>query len=207
MFVTRDYAGYNRHGEQSAAGLFLILFSPPGDFSPSRPGGLEIRGVVRHVRMRQCGHWMMGSARIGPVRVTLSGDYGADGLTNDCPANLWPRLHPLPQELADQKWGDNTGWNSAGESGHPIRAWARKNLNTLRVLLPDPSPPPRGPRVRNFRVVCAGPGYGRWPEPYDPARPDFLRHVVRAANRPEARCMVLGQDPDARILWTEEGRR
>jgi hypothetical protein len=28
MFITTRYSGYNRHGEQSAAGRFLILMQP-----------------------------------------------------------------------------------------------------------------------------------------------------------------------------------
>ena len=31
MFITSKYAGYNRHGEQSAAGYFLILMQPKTD--------------------------------------------------------------------------------------------------------------------------------------------------------------------------------
>lgn len=31
MFITSKYSGYNRHGEQCAAGLFLILLEPKND--------------------------------------------------------------------------------------------------------------------------------------------------------------------------------
>jgi hypothetical protein len=40
MFITSKYSGYNRHGEQVAAGLFLILLEPKNDSGqyPTRSG-------------------------------------------------------------------------------------------------------------------------------------------------------------------------
>lgn len=127
MFLTSDYAGYNSRGEQSAAGLFLILFSPD-DLSRK-----EIRCAVRHVRMTQMGHWMMGSARVGAVRLSLSGSYGSDGLTCDLKTGIpWETLVPLPAHLYDE-WNTGGGHNSAGSEGPSMHQWAMANLPALRA--------------------------------------------------------------------------
>ena len=78
----------------SGRGSFLLLFShnsfkwaeetgrPYGDM----PAVLKpkLYACVRHVSLRQLGHWMMGSARIAGQSVTVSGAYGGDkGLPRD----------------------------------------------------------------------------------------------------------------------------
>lgn len=214
MFVTLKYSGYNRHGEQSAAGLFLILMQPDIDSTkyPARsnhctqcgatldehirpvvgscpnhgiaarlralcnskpevslakqdqsqvdeilkaerhfPGCAEcdahreyishcllfkptanhhpIRAIVRYVRMRQLGHFMIGSARIGKTRITLSGSYGSDGLPKTVPDEVYEAGTPLPQELYDA-WNKGGGWNSAGNEREAMEKWAKQNLIT-----------------------------------------------------------------------------
>jgi hypothetical protein len=126
MFVTNTNRGYTRKGEQRASGLFLILFSP----NPYRTG--EIRAAVRHIRLTQCGHWMMGSAQVGAKRITLSGSYGSDGLLVACPSpEMWDALVPLPAELF-AAWNTGGGHNSAGSEAPAMRKWALENLTALR---------------------------------------------------------------------------
>ncbi len=204
MFITTKYAGYNRHGEQSAAGYFLILmqlkwgrqsekypefestckacgktreahqtsipFVPPcadhgiiarlkarangtedelnaiydaGEryvtgcaacsaqreyrahcftFSPARIS-YPLRAIVRYVRMRQLGHFMMGSARIGSQRITLSGSYGSDGLPVSVPDEVYQMGAELPGELYNA-WNNGGGWNGAGSEAPAMRQWA-----------------------------------------------------------------------------------
>lgn len=125
MFITssKPYP-YNRAGEQVAAGLFLMLVSNPDASFP-------IRALVRHVRMRQVGHFMMGSARVGPHNLTVSGSYGADGLVMNVPEDVYARALELPQELYDA-WNTGGSWNSAGSEAPSMRQWARANLERLR---------------------------------------------------------------------------
>jgi hypothetical protein len=123
MYVSSVRSYCTRTGEQRASGAFLVLFS----IVP----GKEVRAAVRHVKMRQCGHWMMGSMKLGEHTITLSGTYGADGLTRDPPEGLWEHLVPLPEELTVEFWKGG-GWNSAGAEGPSVRDWAAKNLNVLR---------------------------------------------------------------------------
>lgn len=134
MFITSDYSGYNRHGEQSAAGLFLMVFSGddkfpmPGDASRNLP---RLRACVRHAHMTQLGHFMMARVRVGKHRITLSGSYGSDGLTLDAPEGVWEKLVPVPDELAVQFWNGG-GHNSSGSEGPAMRKWAQDNLAALR---------------------------------------------------------------------------
>ena len=133
MFISLRYSGYNRHGEQSAAGLFLLVAQDPHS-TALRP---ELRAVVRYVRFRQLGAWMMGSARVGAQRrMGLSGSYGSDGLPIDLTRysaadEIWARFKPIPQELQDAFWAGG-GHNCAGSEGPAFKAWARENLATLR---------------------------------------------------------------------------
>lgn len=104
---------------------------------------------VRSVRMRQYGHFMMGSVVVGSRRLTLSGTYGADGLPyhfpipegstveeitahNDgVPSDVRGHWHPVPDALAVKFWNGG-GHNSAGEEGPAMRKWAAENLRLLR---------------------------------------------------------------------------
>jgi len=207
VFILTRYSGYNRHGEQSAAGQFLILMQPATDsrtypyhstqcavcsktrdqhqpvtvpacsvhgvvarlrrlseaerltvedrdaiwnekFSPACPEcqarqqALEaagctdfktaviqypLRGIVRYVRMKQLGHFMMGTARVGKTRLSLSGSYGSDGLPLSVPDEVYELGAPLPENLY-QAWKHGGGWNSAGSEAGAMRAWALQNL-------------------------------------------------------------------------------
>jgi len=94
-------------GTQHASGLFLILFSRLDD--------RKLYACVRHVAMSQVGHFMMGFAKVGGTRLTLSGSYGSDGLTEDLDkyAHLLPYLTAMPQAFFDL-WSNGGGWNDAG---------------------------------------------------------------------------------------------
>jgi hypothetical protein len=179
MYIKTKYAGYNRHGEQSSAGYFLILMQPkwestkyphyqpecatcgrlssehenkmiatecsyhgiverlrqrarmkqeatdedlipsfvPGcpeceevarlkaeagcQFFKAQSNSYPLRAIVRYVRMRQLGHFMMGSARINGHSLTLSGSYGSDGLPTSVPDEIYDAGVELPQYLYD----------------------------------------------------------------------------------------------------------
>jgi hypothetical protein len=91
-----------------------------------------MRGIVRYVRMRQLGHFMMGSAVIGKHRITLSGSYGSDGLPKTVPDEVYEAGVEIPKELHD-KWNTGGGWNCAGSEADDMRAWA------LDTFFPDPT--------------------------------------------------------------------
>lgn len=125
MFIKSGRTWYTRDG-QRASGSFLLLVSRKTDM-----GAKEIRCFVRHVKLHQMGHWMMGYMHIGQRCVHLSGSYGADGLTKDVDDALFDAGVPLPPELREA-WAHGDGWNSAGSEGPSIQAWALQNLNALR---------------------------------------------------------------------------
>lgn len=114
---------YSRNG-QHARGSFLIIFSIKR----------ELRACARYVNMEQCGHFMMGRAKITPgTTITLSGTYGDDGLPCDPEkiGGLWSTMLPLPPELTEAFWNGG-GHNSAGSEGPKVRAWALENIRALR---------------------------------------------------------------------------
>lgn len=151
MFISGS-SGYNRRGEQTARGDFLMVFAR----------GQELRAAIRYVRMRQLGHWMITSGvKVGPYKLTLSGSYGSDGLPiesikkeprkcwerigdsdhwyertyawEDVPTVNWESLAPLPLELQQEFWHPECqGWNSAGSEAKNLKDWARNNLKTLK---------------------------------------------------------------------------
>jgi hypothetical protein len=159
MFITSTNSGY--HGtEQFCSGLFLILMQPkPSDKYPMmsdvcsdcgktrvehdisveercryfRPSSVSypLRAVVRHVAMKQLGHFMMGYARIKGVTITLSGSYGGDGLPTSVSDKVYESGVELPQYLYGA-WAKGDGWNSAGAEAPLMREWALANLKALR---------------------------------------------------------------------------
>lgn len=160
MFIDSQRGWYTRSG-QHASGAFLVVVADPFH-QGSRP---ELRAFVRHVRMDQCGHFMMGHVTVGGFRLALSGCYGHDGLpddldtyypkgwtypegtpyynryprmTSDEKRALWDQLVPLPPELQDAFWSGG-GHNDAGTEGPAIAAWARENLARLRRPIKAPT--------------------------------------------------------------------
>lgn len=136
MFVTSRYHGHNRNGEQTAAGDFLIV-AGGATFVLDEESGRQVlvkmplRAALRGVRLIQFGHWMMGSARLGKTRLTISGAYGSDGLPVDVEKVPYDKMMPLPADLERAFWNGG-GHNSAGSEAVPLRAWALSNAAALR---------------------------------------------------------------------------
>ena len=160
MYVGKTIGGY-RGTEQWCRGPFLLVFDHD-KATKVEVGGKEytpLRALVRLVSLHQLGHFMMGNARIvlganESLKLTLSGDYGHDGLpinidtlrehllvngnvvSSDVPekaSKLWDRLHVLPPLLVKAFW-DGGGHNAAGSEGPALHAWAVKNEAILRGL-------------------------------------------------------------------------
>lgn len=106
-----------------------------GQEIPKYPGGNgKLWGAVRRVQLHQCGHFMMGAARLGRHRIGLSGPIGHDGLPldlQDCPPEWRPRLVEVPEEVAARYWKDD-GHNDVGKAAPDLRTWALANLAALR---------------------------------------------------------------------------
>lgn len=139
LHTNPSQTGYTRDGQQKAGGPFLILFSGHpltvlNSYKTENRTLPIVRAAVRSVRMSQCGHWMMGEARLGTHRITLSGSYGEDGLTCDADKypGLWDTLVELPRELNTAFW-DGGGHNTCGSEAPAMRAWAQENLKRLRA--------------------------------------------------------------------------
>jgi hypothetical protein len=131
-----------RDGQQHASGAFLIVFDrweqrddiPVLKQEKLANGRGALRAAVRHVKLHQCGHWMMGEAHLNGIRVGLSGSYGSDGLPVDVtghPGVSWDDLLPLPDELVEEYW-DGDGWNSCGKEAPAMNEWALANITALR---------------------------------------------------------------------------
>ena len=138
MFIKVSKSGYTRDGQQFCQGLFLVLCQPKWEDLPSgspNPAGLPIHAFVRHCKMSQCGHWMIGSVKIGSHKLTMSGAYGADGLPDSVPMEVYKAAIPLPQYLVDA-WNNGGGWNSAGSEATLMREWALENLDFLQAVKP-----------------------------------------------------------------------
>ena len=82
-----------------------------------------LRALVRYARLKQLGHFMMGTARVGQHSLTLSGSYGNDGLPMSVPDDVYEAGVELPQHLYDA-WNKGGGWNGAGSEATAMREWA-----------------------------------------------------------------------------------
>ena len=116
MFL-KSRRSHDRHGQQRASGRFLILVQPKGDAS------VPPRALVRHTALSQCGHFMMGVARVYGQSLTLSGAYGGDGLPVDVSRAVYDKATPLPESLYEA-WKLGGGWNDAGTEAPAMRDWA-----------------------------------------------------------------------------------
>lgn len=127
MYIEPVTSGYESDGTQvSRRGLFLLLLTSENSGS----GQGAVRAIVRKVALRQCGHWMMGSAQIKGHRISVSGSYGSDGLTCTVPNEVYLEGFPLPDELWNA-WNKGEGWNGAGSEAPAMRDWAIENLDKL----------------------------------------------------------------------------
>jgi len=110
---------YASDGQQRAAGRFLCLFSDDNH---------NLWGVVRRCSMQQCGHFMMGSIRVGTQTLTMSGTYGSDGLPEDIEKvheENKKYLTPVREELKKIFWKGG-GWNSAGAEAMDMHNWGKQ---------------------------------------------------------------------------------
>lgn len=127
MFLSTNRSGYTRDGSQHASGPFIVLMQGEGAQHQ------HVKAVVRHARLSQLGHWMMGSMRLADYKLTLSGSYGADGLLCTVPDDIYCGFGlELPQELYEA-WNKGGGHNCSGSEGPLIRKWAFDNIKQLRA--------------------------------------------------------------------------
>ena len=117
MYIERTSRYYVGSEQATRRARFLILMQDQNDHKS------PIRAIVRKVAMRQCGHFMMGIARIKNQSIVLSGSYGADGLSKSVPTEVYQMGVPLPDDLYDV-WNTGGGWNSAGSEASAMRKWA-----------------------------------------------------------------------------------
>lgn len=134
MYLERGkYGGhYKRSGEQAhslASFLILMVSDEPGSVTQQKPLGkrTSIRAVIRKVALHQLGHFMMGSARIGKNKYTLTGTYGDSGLPLSVKYEDWARGVPMPADLEEKFWKGG-GHNSAGSEGPDVHAWGESLL-------------------------------------------------------------------------------
>lgn len=163
MFIKQGRSWYTSSGEQRARGPFLLVASSDENKGSGYvPGGL--RAWVRHVELRQAGHWMAGDLTLHTAdrkehRVYLSGSLGGDGLPKSLPHDVWETGIPIPYDLVCVLANDD-GWNRVGWAGGPLLEWARANHVALsragskpakRRPFPD-RPPKTAPMRERFRV-------------------------------------------------------
>ena len=132
MFI-RSNRGYTRHGEQWASGPFLMLIVDKDSEEPNVRR--NVRAIVRSVRLKQLGHFMMGAVSIKTApnvqhHISVSGAYGSDGLLLDVPSDVFALGVPLPLKLYDA-WSHGGGHNNVGSEAHAIHDWALKNMKAL----------------------------------------------------------------------------
>ena len=128
MYIENSKTYYTNHGQKSTRANFLILVQ-----SEDRPlGPNNFRGLVRKVVMRQCGNWMMGTARVANESLTLSGAYGGDGLPKTVSEKIFEKGTPVPKALYDA-WDKGGGWNSCGSEADAMRAWALKEICGIAI--------------------------------------------------------------------------
>lgn len=133
MYLSTDdsYTYTDREGTQyHTQGDFLLLLTPE-DASLVEEGHEAMRACIRQVALEQCGHYMMGNARIGGESFTVSGSYGSNGLTMNVPREIWKEYGvPVPEDLFE-KWRTGGGHNSSGAEARDMQEWAEENYDRL----------------------------------------------------------------------------
>jgi len=129
MYIENTLSGYDSQGQQVVRRAnFLLLILPKTHQRMHEP----IKAIVQKVALSQCGHWMMGKARIYGHSITVSGSYGGDGLICDVPDEVYDRASVvLPGALYDA-WNKGGGHNSCGSEAPAMRRWANENLVQLK---------------------------------------------------------------------------
>jgi len=121
--------GLSAYKPNEKAPSYYLKYCPVhGTEYKTMPKDLErkLYACVRHVSLRQLGHWMMGTARIADQSLTLSGSYGSDGLPCDyekLTESARTKLIELPAELIEEFWKGG-GHNCAGSEASAMRNWA-----------------------------------------------------------------------------------
>lgn len=121
MYIERTQTYYKGTEQCSRRARFLILMFPMGDLTK------PMRALVRKVALRQCGHWMIGKARVSGKTLSLSGSYGADGLPMSVPQEIYDKGVEVPLELV-LAWNKGEGWNCAGSEAQAMAEWANKTF-------------------------------------------------------------------------------
>ena len=124
MYLTKTTPYYIGTMQCVKKAPFLLLWS--------NDCGKTVYGFVRKVALQQCGHWMMGTARVEGKSICVSGSYGGEGLgLSERQLDLPLDAVQLPQELVDA-WNTGGGWNGAGNEAPAMKAWA---LETFKEKL------------------------------------------------------------------------
>ena len=123
MYIESTTRYYKGSEQCIRAARFLCLVQ-----SKDRSCGREnFRACVSRVALQQCGHWMMGRARVGKNWYTVSGSYGGDGLTMDVSEADFLLCKEVPDELYEA-WAHGGGHNECGSEASLMRNWAVKNF-------------------------------------------------------------------------------
>jgi len=127
MFIENAHRSYDDDGAQESgpARFLIIVQSKDRDLGPD-----NFRGIVRTVKLHQCGHFMMGNVTLAGQTITLSGTYGNDGLPKTVDEEVYAKGVDIPRHLYDA-WNTGGGWNSAGSEAQALRHWA---LNTCKIF-------------------------------------------------------------------------
>ena len=126
MYIEKTETYYKDGEQHTRRGLFLLLVqSKDRELGPD-----NFRAIVRKVALSQCGHWMMGRARVKGHTLIVSGSYGSDGMPMTVTEDVYQAAMPVPVDLYDA-WCKGSGWNGAGSEASAFQAWACENLGRL----------------------------------------------------------------------------
>jgi len=120
------HAGKPRGCVQHTYDAFRAARDAAGDHHKYPNGQPMLWAVVRSCSLRQFGHFMMGSIRIGDCTLSVSGSIGSDGLPMDyqkVPPAYRHLLIQVPEDIAAVYWKDD-GHNTIGRAAPDVRAWA-----------------------------------------------------------------------------------
>jgi hypothetical protein len=110
------YIGSEQHSRQAD---YLMLASSHSN--------KELYACVRKVAMSQCGHFMMGTARVGGQSICVSGPIGNDGLPlnwEDLTDRAKQEFVRVPDDVATAYWADD-GWNDVGKARGVLTEYGR----------------------------------------------------------------------------------
>jgi len=110
---------------------FLILLQE--DLSVLDPAfGKHIKAIVRKVRLRPFGNFMMENTSIYGHKIVLSGAYGDDGLPVSIPTEIFEKVKTSIPNNLKEKWNKGGGHNNCGREADDMRLWAIEHLKELR---------------------------------------------------------------------------